>query len=319
LIQGVNNKDDLKLSQQELDILSEYPSAFKQLFDGYSNMTMQIVYSEGKPSEELTDDQKQVYTVYRIGNEHIRFDREYYRQGKFTTVVSLSSSERYFGFTKSDEKDYVLASYGKAASEFPIQNRIASLEFIVAPFSFMGKPLTDILIDDIKNSTNSQTIFESVKEKKDNGEDIIEVTVYFTDFGNQDKMILTFYRNKCWAVKELFFPVYNTSRKKTGYHRVRCDYEGAYQHIPILKRYSVIEQNLNGETINSRYYYITKFIPERPDLSIFDPKQFLPSGVEVGDILQPSPLSWGRIVCIVVGTILIVFGVWMGLKQKKQP
>ena len=102
-----------------------------------------------------------------------------------------------------------------------------------------------------------------------------------------------------------------------GIKKSKVEYgDDSPEGIPLIKKVTFTDVNPNGDVGSEGRYEITKIVPGKPDLKIFDPKQFLPPGTNVGNDIQPANFSFGRILFIVSGVFLVALGIWMKVKKQ---
>ncbi len=83
-------------------------------------------------------------------------------------------------------------------------------------------------------------------------------------------------------------------------------YEGEIDGVPLLKTLTISHYSPEGVLKSQGVYTITKITPGAPDMSVFDPKQFLPEKENYK--LTPRKMSWQRKAAVVGGFALIALG-----------
>jgi hypothetical protein len=124
-----------------------------------------------------------------------------------------------------------------------------------------------------------------------------------------------------WVVKELDY--LTTIRSERYWKKKVATYRKTHGEMPLLASYRVDNGRFDPDgtkQITQRVLYeVTHLIPGPVPLAEFDVKQFLPPEADyVGIEVTRATMSAWRIICIVLGIILLAIGIGLQIKFRKQ-
>lgn len=195
-----------------------------------------------------------------------------------------------------------------------------------APFCKDGVPLEEVFFQNQPLvGGKSQSVVEYVRQEEVDGTQVVKIRRSLSD----PKFIHVFgeielYKDS-WGIKETYSRYQVISQDghlgEIRWAREKCTYDSVVDGVPLLKTYhrsfGTYDPKIQKETLQQQTQYeITNLISGPPDLSEFDVAQFLPPNTKVGEVTLTS-LSFVRIAAVVIGIILIVFGIYMKIKNSK--
>jgi len=203
---------------------------------------------------------------------------------------------------------------------------IAVMYFDTAPFSSDNVSLEEILFQSPPLVAGKPyPIVEYVWQKEIEGKQIVEIKLVSSRYhdSNPDDIagIIRLYMDS-WVIEETYNKTQIVSPGKyygkIGWIRTSCTYDGIVDGVPLLKTYQRSVGDYDKDTQEEKLTRqmlceVTNLVPGPPDLSEFDVAQFLPPGVRIGEV-TPAGLSTVRIVAIVIGILLVIFGIYMKIR-----
>jgi hypothetical protein len=316
------------LTPEQFELVREYTKEIVWLKKQYSILSMVVETRLGGPDEQHSGNRTDCYD--RMDNEYcrlstLRIGKENPEQADIYTLVTPNS---YYSFIqKSRDGKYVLLEKG-IEEDVAVFRQTININWgvDVIPFSFYGTPLDEMFflsyidgVSEIPPSGFGGFVIKSINEEIVDAEKVVTFNTGFSVNGVKTSSAFSFYRNRHWVLKNARADLVNSKGQLVFIDTISCEYDfGAEDGIPRLKKASIISADTKGKVRRTKEHIITKLSFDHPDISVFDPKQFLPPNTEIGEMLSREPLSLERIICIVFGVILVIFGIWMKLKQKKQ-
>jgi hypothetical protein len=334
-----NGKRFSNLSSAERKLLNEYPENYMRLRKCYDNIIMYVRYEKFKLPHFLNEksplpDTRSKYTpeddvdfvFYVRSGGYCRRDVIPHGDKTPSSVFIITPTEGY-QFKKDSLKDkYSVRMYGKRKTRNDIFSDMGTRPFFMAPFA-----RAVFLVDEhflwVQNSLDGK--IEKVELQRESGEEIVVVHESWKWKTKEDKekegswhwvrTVYQFYRNRSWALKEIFYERSATENASTTEHSFRrycCEYRGEMNGVPLLAQYTsssgLLEPFKEKIPVTHNVYEVTKITPGPPPLSVFDPQQFT-RGEVVGE--QKSPYVF-RVLCVLLGILLVIFGIRMRRKFK---
>jgi len=328
------------LSAEERRLLAEYREHYVVLKEHYENafiiakeeLRSYVTFTGGRhvfrqegdgPARTIVRDY--VYRgnggkYHRLDEQEIVQDRRQNEESKPSILLGLIADDKSFLFSKSDPRaQYYSLNARQKTSDPNIATSIYSCIFPFLAFSETVHPLEYLLFQK-PHYASSCNVLSVAGEPSAQGEVITVLMVAENKEGEKVYYRFEFLRDHHWVIK--------SSIVETGETRVitRNEYVLVDGHIPELKRSTIegvaAEVDFFGVNTDSPKefklnYFRTFDIVESKfgpvDLSEFDVAQFLPPGVRIGEV-TPAGLSTARIVAIVIGVLLVIFGIYMKIR-----
>jgi hypothetical protein len=308
------------LSSDEKTLLLEFKKSIPLLVKKYSQLSIEYE----KIPHGNNRQRREIFRIFLREGGYYRWDVETDKE----IMIHLALPERCYRFGKKKGADeYSLISKGGSEESKNTVLMIMSSEVVRAPFAIDALPIWyeyDIL-DDPLLDRSSLELFERTSQpkyvsiKQSSGSDGEKNVMIIMETGEDEEQLYfpeVFIRNRNWALKSSRSYVVDDSGKKfyIDYNRI---YNGEFAGIPLLKQVSNLTFSRdNNELVWNNTFLVSKIELSPPPLSVFDPKQFLPSNKVK---IQQKPISVGRIILTITGIVLILWGLWLKLKSKKFP
>jgi len=220
------------------------------------------------------------------------------------------SSKQYFSLNAK-------RNLKKPDSEYDIG--LPLMYFETAPFSSNNTPLEEVVFRRPPLSNGDPYVVEYVRQREVDNEHVIEIKVANADFADVFREI-KLDRNS-GVVKEIYRRTgltRSSGEEEIRWYRETCTYDGIVDGVPLLKTYQgswgKYDKNAQEDKIIEQIQCeVTNLVPGPVDLSEFDVAQFLPPGVKIGEI-TPAGFSTARIIAIVIGILLVLFGIYMKIR-----
>jgi hypothetical protein len=274
------------------------------------------------------------FHVYLHDTEYARLDifMEFEENGikQQTHKVILSTPNHGYMFQRSlpDGNFALISKHGAGELLFtiyetapfvtiPIEKNGVSYDSII--YNFEEKKLYSFLPAGKPNFLVTSVTIEN--DDEDSKDSLVNVSIGRTGMVSHFKEFC-FLRDRMWALVKSSDPYWVSSTQPGiitfgGMNNIKVEYgDNSKNGIPLIKSVTFSKIDPQGKIVSESRYEITKIVPGKPDLKIFDPKQFLPPGTEVGNDVQPAHFSLGRLLLIGSGVFLVALGIWM--KMKKQ-
>jgi hypothetical protein len=306
-----------------------------------------VLKSEGIKEDEIEDRIKQWYGSvqkeqqyeirYRISEMYGRVDtktshsvmafargdqqpRDQPRSVDQKVGVALFTPTTGYQFSKNDPSNQYFSL--NASRDFRKQNAegiaMSPIYFDKAPFCSGETPLETVLF---QSRTSKTYVLEYVRLREIEGEQVVEIRC---SGANPDAFTEIRLDRITWGVKESYSRVTAMSSNDLDWREIRwyrgiCTYDGIVDGVPLLKTYErssgIIDKDTQEEKMTRQVLCeVTNLVPGPPDLSEFDVSQFLPPGVKIGEITTAS-FTPARIAAIVIGIILVIFGLYLRLRR----
>jgi hypothetical protein len=317
------------LSEEEKKLFQEFNNALPLLVKKYSQLSLEY----RKEPQGKGQRKQEISRIFIRDGGYYRWDIE----SDKGTLIHLALPERYYRIGKKKGSDrYILFIKGDTDESKKAALMILSSDVVRSPFATGPMPIWygfDILDDpSLDRSTlslfkqsgeHSSIVTESINIKptlSKANEKLVAITLNLYDGKEHIQDSTVFDRSRSWALKSADAFSYDESGKKAYVNYYR-DYEGESDGFPLLKQVSdlVFSDENNTKLAWGDKYFVTKIELSPPPLSVFDPKQFFPSDAEIAlaNLPRAAYWSWGRILLIFTGIVLIVWGVWMKIKTKQ--
>lgn len=244
-------------------------------------------------------------------------------QIRYPRHVNLITPEAGYAFSKKNSKN---SSYSLTAKrehdKFMRTKGVKVLEFDSAPFSAGPMELENLFFRPPFFAKDNYFVTAARYIEDDQKVQMVELVACIDDPPQSNIWVVRLMREN-WVVKDVFCQGWTVEDKY--WQRFQCEYDGTFEDMPLLSNY---QQNYGvydtdkaqlERLVQQIRYDVTKIIPGPVDVSEFDVAQFLPPRTKVGDVTPASNISFVRIACIVVGIILMIFGLYMKIKESIKP
>lgn len=294
-------------------LLANFPKEFQLLTEFYTNYA-----SDGQLVYESPDPTTRVYTPSRLvrGGLKVRANEMFrlsgIRDGVETLLIATPQRFHFFEKSPTTGKFFVRAHGGSYRPEgYPEE------------YFFRYGPCEPGCVTDAiqeKPTYNSKILHVSVT--RENGEDLVVVETSAAETGLPDRELITYYRDRHWAMKDYFSWSAWVEDKQYTWQRKHIDYEGESKGFPIMKKLvhetgsapfgtAQVDHkqvyNPGVETGHLRYTLtVDHFTPGPPDLSVFDPAPILK---EIGGLRTPK-ISWWWAGYLALNAIFLL---WLGI------
>jgi hypothetical protein len=286
--------------------------------------------------------ERQYEIRYRLSEKYARIDTKVYHPVVASARIDLPSGGLPRGFvsetgitlftptmgyqlSKNDPSKQYFALNAKRDVTKPNVEDLATavMYFDVAPFSSDYLPLENIIFQCPPLIKGKPYVVEYVRQREIDSEPVVEIRVARTDFTDVFREIKL--DKNSWVVLDVYSRVevpHSSGKNEIRWDRSVCTYDGAVDGVPLLKTYQRVFGNYNKDTqaesiAGQMQCEVTKIVPGPVDLSEFDVAQFLPPDVKIGEVM-PAQLSSARIATIVIGIILVIFGIYLKLQKTKE-
>jgi len=244
-------------------------------------------------------------------------------QVNYEQRISIITPEMGYSLSKSDQKkQFHSLNVRRNRDTFLSTVGVAVLEFDTAPFAVGALPIDYILFQRAPYLAKNHSYFIlSAQCTENQDEQVVKIESCIEDHAEVPPRIYTWalrLSRKNWVVKDILEQGWTLSGVKY-WTRYRCEYDGEYEGMPLLSSYQIdfgiydTDEAQTERTIRQIRYEVTKIVPGPVDLSEFDVAQFLPPGVRIGEV-TPAGLSAVRIAAIVIGILLVIFGIYMKIR-----
>ena len=197
--------------------------------------------------------------------------------------------------------------------------------FDSAPFCVNRTPLEEVVFQRPPSIKGVPYVVNYVRQKEIDGEQIVEIKT--SPVNLPDVFGEIWIDRHSWGVKQthvrskVISP--GDSFGEIRWNRETCTYDGMVDGVPLLKTYQrsfgTYDPETQEETMSWKYSFkVTKIVPGPPDLSEFDVAQFLPPGVKIGKDIGFSRFTAFRIACIVIGVIIIIWGIYLRIRNARK-
>jgi hypothetical protein len=317
------------LSNNELQLLNEYRTAFSQIKKIYSNLSMEAeedrfflkfvdgVFPTPDDKQEYTLQEKRRYSYFVNDDKFFRVDivsrvTSEFKKPFENSIYILNPSESY-KLSKPDGGQYNLQLHGKTSDEFLF--RVKELQFHNSPYVCNSRDILEHIFSNANNQTISQVKLEMNPNTGD--EEVIILLEYsFPEYrGNGE---FRFLRNKGWVLssyKGCSEPVKNDGKRFYRTLIIRNEYEGEKDGVALIKKiqweYAVGAQRETQKIQEKRIFTINMITVASPPMSVFDVKQFFPYTIG-----KYPRYNFFRITCVVLGLIFIAIGLFL-LRKKR--
>jgi hypothetical protein len=308
------------------EILADFPNQLKLLSEFYTNYA-----SDGQLVYETPDPTTKVYSPIRVirGGLKVRENEMFrlsgIRYGVETLLIATPQRFHFFEKSPTTGRFFVRAHGGSYRPDgYPEEY-----------FFRYGPCEPGCVTDALKVKPTYNSKIRRVSVTRENGEDMVVVETSAAEPGLPDRELITYYRDRYWAMKDYFSWSAWEDNKQYRWQRKHIDYEGESKGFPIMKQ--LIHETGSApfgaaqvdhkqvydpgiETGHLRYTLtVDHFTPGPPDLSVFDPAPILK---EIGGLRQPTKPRW-QVWFLALNAIFLI---WLGLfcwrrsrKQDKPP
>jgi len=327
LVLTLNSGAAQAITDEEVDLISQYESHFQALVKFYSNVEISADRIPVKPKEGSDAVFPESFRLFVREGGYAKIEAylsyiDAQGEKQCSLKVFLHTPKGWYSFFRpKDDAPFVLTSLDK---KNPVARWQEPVPFATAPFSAHAVSLDKYLINP-SSPVRTYTVKEVVSRLTDRVENGVRVLTFrIRDPLSKLNFDLAYDLN--WVVvraEETIFPdnvegvtdmdslrenlatIVSSPRPLL---RSTVEYEGESDGIPLIKKLTEATYSPEGTLEQKTVYEVTKIVPGPPPLEVFDPKQFLPPGSEV--TLEKAQFSWGRIFCIVIGLALIAYGLW---------
>jgi hypothetical protein len=352
------NKIYSRLDDDSKAILSDYANVYPRIRQFYRNIRMHVneknyrnvenisAYSVGEPLILMQEEQYEVryndevdisnpktdITVPqygRVDRQLIFSSRDVDKTQNYPRHVALYTPTNCYEMSKTnqDVEHYALNKRRK-----PDSYDYTILYFDNAPYSWgNGIDLEHVLLSpsvSLEKNREHPYYIDYARPVNRQGRELIEIRGY-TDIGDDKGYSNQFNIYRFFKDTFVVESVYSYGKSKEGkelWNCMTCAYSGEKDGVPLLKNVEktngVFEDNNPQKkkiTTQRTVWEITDIVPGPVPLAEFDVKQFLPPEADyVGIEVTRATMSMWRIVCIVLGIILLAIGIGLQIKFRKQ-
>ncbi len=318
-------------SETQRVLLQEGIEKAKKLEKRYSALTMEGT-TEHQSSRSTAEEQHCVdrFRFLRRGREYclleINKSNPEARHGKTAVYHTgrLITPKANYQFVALGKNDAALFSLGEKINIENSAHLVDSIGYLVnvnwetgsAPFGFAVDLSCPFDIVNAKTSSPNQGGYiKGMTEELIDGEKVIVLKMGYYYHGNNAKGEISFFPDHYWAVRNSMTESVNSKTGKIiNVYKTRNEYifDGDF---PKLKKATIETWDADAKTLlQSEVSTISNIDFTEPDLSLFDPKQF-PIDSDV-PTLTPARMSPARIICIVLGIVLIAWGLWLRFSKR---
>lgn len=316
-----------KLTAGEKILLHEYHDNYVRVARFYRNVTMEVKETSfvlarsavgifpAAPTAGLEIEAVRDCVFRARDGSHFRMDGNSYDATDLTVPTTsrigiISPSESFLlGRSTSNGTPYLIA-HGKDREEY--LSALSVYYFHIAPFGLGALPLEYRIFADQGCTVDKVAVEDSA------GEEIASIFMSGETPQVATRWKFRFYRNRCWAAKEVSEESsYAESPGRIVRERQFCEYEGASQEVPLLRRCIWEQADQADESaveriVHRRVFEVAKLTPGAPPLAEFNVNQF------VGTVLDStkSTFSTFRVVCIINGFLLVLIGVYLHRRSR---
>ncbi len=316
-----------ELSGEEKELLQEYRVNYMRLREFYQNITIEAHRTGYRlprsadagfpptPGAELELYVELDYTFRANGGDYLRMDwieeEASSLSRKKTGFVGILTPTEGFALERNGSNGRLhLVAHGKELDKY--SGLFASHWFHTAPFGQQGIPLEHRLLVDQDGSYR----LEKVEVGRESGEEIVSVSRLQKSEAGWSRLILRFYRNRSWALKESSYEGTEDGTEESLLMVERCTYDGEEDGIPLLSGYTleIGSKNISAseETVRRRdVFEIKKITPGAVPLAEFDAR-----GI-IGKIGEKTTISRFRIIAMAIGLILVVISLCLHRRKMK--
>lgn len=339
-----------KLNEEEKDIIKEYSKAYPKIRTFYGNIRMDVTEkifrttASKEPltyiplnlppileSEELLEARYNLrdgYFYRRIDSQiNFRLADSSEIHGKniqvyYAKEISLLTPKKGYSLSKNNPNSQF---YSLSAKQEPVGFRFVARGFDTAPFSVGPILMEDLFFRRARYiDKNTPYFVVSARYIEDEQEGQIVELVSWTDRIKSPSRPGTWtvrLLRSSWLIKDVLEQGMSGAGTKY-WKRFRCEYNGEFEGMPLLTSYQIdvgiydTDEAQTERTVQQIRYNVTKIVPGPVDLSEFDVAQFLPPGVKIGEVT--TGLSTARIVAIVIGVILVIYGIYLKIRSARR-
>ena len=288
-------------------LLDECVKAHLRLEEAYSNLSMKIKTNSIYVKKDLKT--KSDLSYWRRSDGYYRLDVDGLEPPR-EPIITLIIPKGVMSFQKKPDDSYRLLTHGSADATQEGTTGLNSLGFYSAPFSFKGLP-RDVWFDvDGPEPDRHIKIFQEMHND-------VKTVVLQIDypFNNELRTVsrYRFDRDNMWVMLEGFMLGVDRQGKPSTHMKTTCEYDGVVDGVPRLKKYVSASYSPDGTLKQSQTFDVAELTFGAPPLSIFDTEQFLPKH----GLLQRESMTWGRIIMMSIGLLLIFIGLFSKMRQSR--
>jgi len=332
-----------KLDDKGKDVIREYAQNYPKVKEFYTNIRMDVTRKlfRSTADKELSTyiplnsppllEREELYEVrYNAVNDifsrvdsRIRFIQGKNIQEDYTETIDILTPEMSYGLSKSRSNNQFYSLNMKRNHETLIRgDGVVCLEFDTAPFSVGPMPVEDFLFKPPYFAKDVPYFVTSARFFDDQDGRFVEIVCRTDILGLSPPHSSTWtikLLRESWVIKDVFRQGWSGGGKNKFWRRYLCEYDGEFEGMPLLSSYQMdygiydTDEAQTERMLSRARYEVTKIVPGPVDLSEFDVAQFLPPGARIGEV-TPAGLSTVRIVAIVIGILLVIFGIYMKIR-----
>ncbi|MDR3110057.1 MAG: hypothetical protein LBU65_10300 [Planctomycetaceae bacterium] len=252
-------------------------------------------------------------SFWRLNNDYYHFDIDGIEPPR-ALVSTLITPKGLFTFEKQSSGMYRLLTHSAVGGDIELSSILDSVGFYSASYSFLGLDRGSWF--DVSGDVPKRRI-EVFVETIDGKEYAVLKIYYLVNSVETLDLSYRFDRDNMWAFLDGYVLLY-TDKKPSLIITTKCEYDGVIDGIPVLNRYEKKETDIDGSLIESQIFNVTELTFGDPPMSVFDPKQFLPPGVDINDLIrQHEGFSLARMFMIAFGVLLIIISIYMRFRGKR--
>jgi hypothetical protein len=336
------------ITDEEADFISQYKPHFHALEDFYSNIEIVAVRTFVVPEREGVSPQILRLFLRAGGYMKTEISRDYFDpqgQKQLLTHITTTTPKGRYSFSRGRENDpFDLTSYEKSHSKShdkdnpnPRPYLYGIAPFAIAPFSANAASLKGYLVEP-HFAYEKRTVKDMISNLTDHTENGIRI-LSFTTLDPLAEIKFDLAYNLNWAVikaEEKTFPDDVRSARceslESWAENLRIaltqprpslvsvvEYEGESNGIPLIKKLTRTTFDPQGQIVAQVVYDILEIKPGAPPYSVFDPRQYVgDKNLDDWEFPEPRRFTPFKIASLIVGIILIIWGLWLHFRKQKE-
>ncbi|MCR4412537.1 MAG: hypothetical protein NUV77_08960 [Thermoguttaceae bacterium] len=311
---------ELRVSAAEREILEEYRAMLARLKEGYGNMSMEGIRREASvrayTSSENPEGKRASYLVFCARGERLfrAESRGLTPDGQTTTGRTGVLLVRPEGYVRASNTGVdgamVVGDWGDYEEGLA---ELSYLAFQWSPCRAYVAPVETWIFGPLPFRADTYSI-EKVEEALEGSKRLVRIhtTAAWKD-RRQRRNVFTFYRDKCWALKEITLGMRSPMGENDELLRGTYEYGGTAGGLPLLKRVAYWRELGPAQTRG----LVETFEVVKIDLRPPPESQF--TAEALGITLGPPRAVWlGRLAMLLVGVAMIALFLLLRRRERRE-
>ena len=324
-------------TDEQRALLKEGVEYAKELEERYSNLTMvgttEHFYSD-KPEEQQRFTEH--FRFVRLGHEYCLLESQATVPGVERSkpdvfyacrLINSKANYRFVSQGQNDPPTFVLSEKTKIENHDDLVRDIdylvhANWETGSAPYCVSADLSCPFDISTARAASPKQGGYiKGITEEVVAGKRVVSLKMGYYYGNPESNGEVSFYPDYHWAVKDAMIEGINGSTEKIDWIFKTSNVYDFSDTFPKLTKTTIETWNADAnKLLESTISTITSIDFTTPDVATFDPKQYV-GGAPVDDgksVLTKQHFSLWQITGIIIGIILIIWGLWMRFAGKKE-